>query len=294
MNPTDRPRRSALYLPASNPKAIAKARTLPADVIILDLEDAVAPDAKEAAREAAIAAVREGFGDREVAIRANGLDTPWGADDLAAIARSAADAVLVPKVSSTDDIVRCQAVLSSARAEMQLWAMVETCACLPRLHDVAALAGSTRLSLFVMGVNDLAKEMRAKLTPVRTPFLPFLSMAVAAARAHGLAILDGVCNEFRDEAVFRAEAEQGLLFGFDGKSLIHPDQIGPCNEIFSPNAAELKDAEAIIAAFGLPENAGKGAIRVDGKMVELLHLEQARRLVSLADRIARSAAQGAM
>lgn len=294
MSQIDRPRRSALYLPASNPKAIAKARTLPADIIILDLEDAVAPEAKEAARQAAIEAVREGFGDREVAIRANALDTQWGTDDLYAIASSGADAVLVPKVSSTADIALCQTALSSAPVEMQLWAMVETCACLPRLYEIAAMAGSTRLSLFIMGVNDLAKEMRAHLTPERTPFLPFLSTAVAAARAHGLTILDGVCNEFRDEAVFRAEAEQGLLFGFDGKSLIHPDQIAPCNEIFSPSADEIKTAEAIIAAFALPENAGKGAIRVEGKMVELLHLDQARRVVTVAERIARNAVQGAM
>lgn len=279
----NRPRRSALYLPASNAKAIAKARGLPADVVILDLEDSVAPELKDEARAAAIAAVREGgFGGREVAIRANGLDTQWGAADLAAIATSRADAVLVPKVSSVNDIARCQTALSAAPAAMQLWAMIETCACIPHLHDIAALAASTRLSLWVMGVNDLAKEMRARLTPERTPFLPILSLAVAAARAHGLTILDGVCNEFRDLAMFQAEAEQGLLFGFDGKSLIHPDQIAPCNAVFSPSAEELNWSQQVIAAFALPENQGKGAIRVDGKMVELLHLEQAQRLVAMA------------
>ena len=284
---TDRPRRSVLYLPASNTKAIAKARTLPADVVILDLEDAVAPEGKAEARAAAVAAVREGgFGNREVAIRANGIDTPWGADDLAAIAGSGADAVLVPKVSSPEDIARYDAALAGAPEAMRLWAMIETCACIPRLWDIAALAGETRLALFVMGTNDLAKEMRAKLTPERTPFLPFLSMAVAAARAHGVAVLDGVCNEFRDIAVFRTEAEQGLLFGFDGKSLIHPDQIAPCNDVFSPSADELSWAHGVIEAFALPENAGKGVIRVDGKMTELLHLEQAQRLVTVAERIA--------
>ena len=283
----NRPRRSALYLPASNAKAIAKARTLPVDVVILDLEDSVAPELKEDARAAALAAVKEGgFGGREVAIRANGLDTEWGAADLLAIARSGADAVLVPKVSSPADIVRCQTALSAAPASLQLWAMIETCACIPHLHDIAALASSTRLTLWVMGVNDLAKEMRARLTPERTPFQPVLSLAVAAARAHGLTILDGVCNEFRDMAVFQAEAEQGLLFGFDGKSLIHPDQIAPCNAVYSPSADELAWAGAVIAAFALPENQGKGAIRVDGKMVELLHLEQARRLVAVAEMIA--------
>ena len=281
------PRRSALYLPASNARAIEKARTLPADVIILDLEDAVAPEAKVEARAAAVAAVREGgFGGREVAIRANGLDTEWGADDLAAIASSGADAVLVPKVSSPADIAACEAALQSAPPAMQLWAMIETCAVVGQLDAVAAMAKSTRLSLWIMGVNDLAKEMRAKLTAERTPFLPALTLAVCAARANGVTVLDGVCNEFRDLDVFRREAEQGLLWGFDGKSLIHPDQIAPCNEVFSPSEAELAQAGAIIAAFALPENADKGAIRVEGKMAELLHLEQAKRLVAIAQQIA--------
>ncbi|PLK26160.1 CoA ester lyase [Novosphingobium sp. TH158] len=282
----DRPRRSALYLPASNARAIEKARNLPADVIILDLEDAVAPEAKADARAAAVAAVQQGgFGNREVAIRANGLDTEWGAADLEAIAGSGADAVLVPKVSTPHDIAACEAALASAPAAMQLWAMIETCTVIGQLDAVAAMAGSTRLSLWIMGVNDLAKEMRARLTPDRTPFLPALTLAVCAARAHGVTILDGVCNEFRDLSVFRAEAEQGLLYGFDGKTLIHPDQITPCNEVFSPGEAELTQARAIIDAFALPENAGKGAIRVDGKMAELLHLEQAKRLVAIAERI---------
>jgi citrate lyase subunit beta / citryl-CoA lyase len=195
----DRPRRSALYLPASNTRAIEKARSLPADIVILDLEDAVAPEAKEQARAAAIAAVNEGgFGSREVAIRANGLDTPWGEEDLTAIAGSRADAVLVPKVSSPVDIDAYENALRFAPADMQLWAMIETCAALFHLEAIAARSAISRLSLWVMGTNDLAREMRAQLTPERTPFLPFLSMAVAAARAHGLSILDGVCNEFRD------------------------------------------------------------------------------------------------
>jgi citrate lyase subunit beta/citryl-CoA lyase len=285
-SPPDRPRRSALYLPASNARAIAKARDLPCDVVILDLEDAVAPEAKEEARAAALAALAEGgFGGREVAIRANGLDTEWGAADLAALAGSGADAVLVPKVSSPDDIGRYQTALASAPAELQLWAMIETCAAVARLDAIAARAVDTRLSLWIMGTNDLAKEMRARLTPERTPFLPILSLAVAAARAHGLAVLDGVCNEFRDLDAFRAEAAQGLLFGFDGKSLIHPAQIEPCNAVFSPSAEELALARAVIEAFDQPENAGKGAIRVEGKMVELLHLDQARRLVAVAEGI---------
>ena len=289
MKPSNRPRRSALYLPASNPRAIAKARTVPADVIILDLEDAVAPDAKEAARAAAIAALKEGgFGNRELAIRANALDTPWGAEDLAAIAVSGADAVLVPKVSSADDITRCHQLLIQAPASMQLWAMIETCASVNRLDAIAAMARETRLSLFVMGINDLAKEMRARQVPERTPFLPILTLAVAAARAHGVAILDGVCNEFRDLDVFRAEARQGLMFGFDGKTLIHPDQITPCNDTFSPDAAEVARAREVIAAFALPENAGKGVIQVDGRMTELLHRDEAHQLLAIADMIAQT------
>lgn len=281
-----RPRRSALYLPASNAKAIVKARTLACDVVILDLEDAVAPDRKDEAREAAVAAVNAGgFGHREVAIRVNGLDTPWGAADLAAIAGSLADAVVVPKVNGPEDIVAYQDALGAAPVALQLWAMIETCRSVGNLPQIAAMADTTRLSLWIMGTNDLAKEMRAQLTPCRTPFLPFLSMAVAAARAHGIAILDGVCNEFRDLDVFEAEARQGLMFGFDGKSLIHPAQIEPCNTAFSPSEAELARASAVIAAFALPENAGKGAIQVEGKMAELLHLEQAQRLLAIFERI---------
>lgn len=282
-----RPRRSALFLPASNAKAIVKARTLPCDVVILDLEDAVAPELKDEAREAAITAVNEGgFGHREVVIRANGLNTPWGAADLAAIAGSHADAVVVPKVDRAENIAAYESALGAAPSTMQLWTMIETCAAVANLPQIAATASTSRLALWVMGTNDLAKEMRAQLTPCRTPFLPFLSMAVAAARANGIAILDGVCNEFRDLAVFEAEARQGLMFGFDGKSLIHPAQVEPCNTVFSPGEAELAWARAVIEAFALPENARKGAIKVEGKMAELLHLEQARRLVAVAERIA--------
>ncbi|MFM5923585.1 MAG: HpcH/HpaI aldolase/citrate lyase family protein [Novosphingobium sp.] len=278
-----RPRRSALYLPASNPKALAKSRTLAADVVILDLEDAVAPDSKAVARAAALAAVGEGgFGERELVIRTNALATPWGPDDLAAIARAGPDAVLVPKVSSPEDVRAYDAALAAAPESTRLWIMIETCACLPRLHEMAVCAADTRLSGFVLGTNDLAKEMHARLTPARTPFHPVLTMAVAAARAHGLIALDGVCNEFRDLDAFRAEALQGLDFGFDGKTLIHPDQIDPCNAVFSPDAEEIAWAKAVAAAFALPENLGKGAIRVEGRMVELLHLDQAQRTLAIA------------
>jgi len=287
MLPPDRPRRSALYLPASNARALEKARGLPADAIILDLEDAVPPDLKDAARTAAVAAVREGgFGGREVAIRANALDTPWGAEDLAAIAGSGAAAVLAPKISTPEQVLDCEAALAAAPADLQLWAMIETCGSIARLDAIAALAASTRLSLWVIGTNDIAREMRAPLRPGREVFLPLLTLAVCAARAHGLAILDGVCNEFRDLTVFRGEAEQGVTFGFDGKTVIHPDQIAPCNEAFSPSPDDLAWANSVIAAFDLPENANKGAITVGGKMTELLHLEQARRLVAIARQIA--------
>jgi citrate lyase subunit beta/citryl-CoA lyase len=257
------------------------------DAVILDLEDAVAPDAKADARAAAVAAVKEGgFGDREVAIRVNGSDTPWGADDLAAVATSGANAILVPKVSSPGDIQAYHEALSAAPSTTQLWAMIETCAAVGQLDAIAAMSASTRLSLFVMGTNDLGKEMHARMTPERTPFLPIFALTICAARAHGIAVLDGVCNEFRDIAFFRAETEQSQIFGFDGKTLIHPDQVLPCNEIFSPSAKELGWAQAVIDAFALPENAGKGVITVGGKMTELLHLDQAKKLIIVAEKIA--------
>jgi citrate lyase subunit beta/citryl-CoA lyase len=278
-----RPRRSVLYLPASNPKALAKARTLAADVLVFDLEDAVAPENKPEARAAALAALAEGgFGRREVVVRVNAFGTDWAEADLAAIAKAGPDAILVPKVSSAEDVRAYDTAIAAAPAHTRLWIMVETCALMPRLDEVAALAGSTRLAAFAMGTNDLAKEMRAQLKPGRVPFLPILTQTVCAARAHGLLVFDGVSNEFRDMDVVRAECEQGLEFGFDGKCLIHPDQVEPCNAVFTPSAAEVTWAQAVVDAFALPENAGKGAIRVEGKMAELLHLEQAWRLLAIA------------
>ncbi len=278
-----RPRRSVLYLPASNAKAVAKARTLAADVLVLDLEDAVAPEHKPEARAAAVAAIAEGgFGSREVVIRVNAFGTEWAEADLAAAAAAGPDAILVPKVSTIGDVRAYDAAISAAPAYTRLWIMVETCALMPRLDEVAALAGSTRLAAFAMGTNDLAKEMRAQLKPGRAPFLPILTQTVCAARAHGLLVFDGVSNEFHDMDVVRAECEQGLEFGFDGKCLIHPDQVEPCNAVFTPSPAEVAWARAMIDAFALPENAGKGAIRVEGKMAELLHLEQAQRLLGIA------------
>jgi citrate lyase subunit beta / citryl-CoA lyase len=280
MRLTSRPRRSALYLPASNAKAIAKARTLPADIVILDLEDAVAPDAKEAARIAAIRAVEEGgFGKREVFIRSNALETPWGRGDLDAIAGSRATGILVPKINSPEDIVAVENRLAGARDDFALWIMVETCAAVNAIRDIAQMQGEGRLSGLVLGTNDLAKEMRAQLTADRVAFLPILTATIVSARQHGLAVLDGVCNEFTDLDCFAAECGQSLILGFDGKTLIHPLQIDPCNEIYSPKPAEVAWAEAVIAAFDRPENAGQGVIQVNGKMVELLHADQARDLM---------------
>ena len=283
----DRPRRSALYMPASNAKAMAKARDVAADVVIFDLEDAVAPGQKDTAREAACAALYTGgFGHREVVVRINGLDTEWGAADIEALARAGADAILVPKIASPQDVLRYHEALSRAPSELQLWAMIETPGAVLRLDAIASLAKSTRMAAWILGLNDLAKDTRAQLTPGRAAFQAVLTLSVAAARMAGLAILDGVCNEFRDEAAFRAEAEQGRLFGFDGKSLIHPAQIAIANEIFSPSAAEQAWAQEVIAAFDRPENDGLGAIQVAGRMVERLHLDDARRVVKLAKRIA--------
>lgn len=278
-----RPMRSALFLPASNPRAIEKARGLPADAVILDLEDAVAPEAKAEARAAAVAAVNAGgFAAPTLAVRVNALDTEWGAGDLAAIAASRADAVLVPKVATAEDIELYHAELAAAPPEMRLWAMIETCRAVSQLQAIADMAARTRLAALVVGTNDLALELRARPAADRSGLVPYLALAVAAARAGGIAALDGVCNDFTDLDRFAAECAQGRALGFDGKSLIHPAQIAPCNAAFGPDAEEVARARAIVAAFGDPENAGKGAIRVEGRMVERLHLREAERVLALA------------
>ncbi|WP_425995362.1 HpcH/HpaI aldolase/citrate lyase family protein [Caulobacter sp. DWR1-3-2b1] len=290
MSDVARPRRSALYMPASNAKAVEKARTLDADVIILDLEDAVAPEMKGAAREAAVAAVKAGgFGSREIVIRTNGLDTPWGAADLKAAAEAGPDAVLVPKVNDAADVHAYDAALHAAPIHTKLWTMIETGKAAFHLWEIAAASKNTRLSTWVMGVNDFAKEMRARQTPGREPFLPLLTLSVAAARAHGLSILDGVHNDIEDLEALQAVCVQGVDFGFDGKTLIHPKHLEICNRVFSPTDAEIAWSQAVIAAFKAPENAGKGALRVDGKMAERLHLTQAERLVQVAAAIAAKA-----
>jgi len=278
-----RPMRSALFLPASNPRAIEKARGLPADAVILDLEDAVAPEAKAEARAAAVAVVNAGgFAAPTLAVRVNALDTEWGAGDLAAIAASRADAVLVPKVATAEDIELYHAELAAAPPEMRLWAMIETCRAVSQLQAIADMAARTRLAALVVGTNDLALELRARPAADRSGLVPYLALAVAAARAGGIAALDGVCNDFTDLDRFAAECAQGRALGFDGKSLIHPAQIAPCNAAFGPDAEEVARARAIVAAFGDPENAGKGAIRVEGRMVERLHLREAERVLALA------------
>ena len=278
-----RPSRSALYLPASNDRAIAKARELACDAVILDLEDAVAPEMKAAARQAAVAAFGAGgFGRRMTVLRVNGIDTEWGADDLLAAVTLDVDAVLVPKVNGPDDIARYNAALDLARPGVQLWVMIETCLAVGQLQAIADCASSTRLAGFVVGTNDLALEMRSRITPDRGGILPILTMALAAARSRGLMALDGVCNDFSDLDRFRVEAEQGRALGFDGKTLIHPAQIDPCNAVFSPTEAEIARARSIAAAFAMPEHAGKGAIRLDGRMVERLHLVEAERVLAMA------------
>lgn len=287
-----RPRRSALYMPASNAKAVEKARTLDADVIILDLEDAVAPEMKPAAREAAVAAVKAGgFGLREVVIRVNGIDTPWGAEDLAAAAEAGPDAVLVPKVNDAADVRLYDQHLTAAPPSTRLWTMIETAKAAFHLWEIAEARHGTRLSAWVMGVNDFAKEMRARQTPDRAPFLPLLTLSVAAARAHGLTILDGVHNDIEDLAALEAVCTQGVDFGFDGKTLIHPKHLEICNRVFSPSPEDVAWSQAVIAAFNAPENAGKGALRVDGKMAERLHLAQAERLVAVAEAISGRSAE---
>ena len=286
-----RPRRSALYMPGSNARALEKAKTLPADALILDLEDSVAPDLKAAARGQACAAVAGGgYGGRELVIRINALDTPWGEADLAAAVAAAPDAILVPKVSSAEALAAVGLRLRKlgAAERTRVWAMIETPQAILEARSIASAAHDvdTRLSCLVMGTNDLAKDTRARLLPGRAAMLPWLMTALAAARSSGGDILDGVYNNLSDEAGFRAECEQGRDCGFDGKTLIHPGQIAAANDIFAPSAQEVENARAILAAFERPENRARGAISLDGRMVERLHGEMARRIVALAEAIA--------
>ena len=278
-----RPRRSVLYMPGANTRALEKARTLPADALIFDLEDAVAPDAKQAARANVVAAAQSrSYGRREIVIRCNGLGTEWGKADVAAIATSGADAILVPKVESAADVASIVALLdaSGAPSSMAVWAMMETPKGVLRAEEIAA--SHKRLQLFVMGTNDLVKDMRARHTPMRLPMLTALGLGMLAARAYGLTILDGVYNDIQDADGFKAVCQQGLEMGFDGKTLIHPSQVEPCNEVFAPSAAELEMAGKIVTAFKSAQAEGKGVVTVDGRMIENLHVEQAERALALA------------
>jgi citrate lyase subunit beta/citryl-CoA lyase len=288
---TIRPRRSVLYMPGSNARALEKARTLPADGVILDLEDAVAPDAKETARKQVTDAVKAGgFGSREVFIRVNGIDSPWHADDLAAAAHAAPDAILVPKISEVVQLERVGQRLLDMKIDLKtrVWAMIETPAAIFNIQALAAEAHDSeiRLAGFVMGTNDLAKETRARLIPGRAPMVSWLATCVLAAHGNGIDILDGVYNDLSDAAGFEAECMQARDMGFDGKTLIHPSQIGPCNTVFSPSADEIAQARKMIAAFDLPENRDKGVVSIEGRMVERMHAEMARRTVAIAEAIA--------
>ena len=275
-----RPRRSVLYMPAANERALEKAKTLPTDALILDLEDAVAPDAKVAARERACAAASgDGYGHREVTIRVNGMDTRWFADDIRAVAAAGPHAVVVPKVSSADEVHTIEAALEAAGApdHTAIWAMVETPIAMLRVDQIAG--ASPRLTVLVMGTNDLAKELHAEHVPGRQPLLTGLGLCLLAARATGTAILDGVFNDVKDLEGFAAECRQGRELGFDGKTLIHPGQIAPCNEIFAPTAEQIAEARTIVAVWEETLAAGLGVATVNGRMIENLHVENSRRIL---------------
>ncbi|MEV6440583.1 CoA ester lyase [Amycolatopsis sp. NPDC051716] len=281
-----KPRRSVLYMPGANERALEKAKTIPADALILDLEDAVAPDAKEAARERVCAAASSGdYGEREVTIRVNGLDTEWHDADLRAAASAGPAAVVVPKVNSAAEVHNIERALElgGAPAHTKIWAMVETPVAMLHAEEIAA--ASERLTVLVMGTNDLAKELHAEFVPGRGPLLGGLSLCLLAARATGKVILDGVYNDVKDLEGFEAECEQGRQYGFDGKTLIHPAQVEPCNRIFAPSEAEVDKSRRIIEAFEEAQKEGRGVVTVDGRMIENLHVDNARRVLALAEAV---------
>lgn len=281
------PRRSVLYMPGANDKALEKAKTLPCDAIIFDTEDSVAPDMKAVAREKVAAAVRSGeYGRRELTIRINGLDTEWWKADLESAGAAAPSAVVVPKINSAADVALVEGVLDGidAAANTTIWAMLETPAAMERAVEIAT--SSDRLTVLIMGTNDLAKELRAALVPGRAPLLWGLGRCLNAARFAGKVILDGVYNDVKNPEGFAAECAQGAEMGFDGKTLIHPTQIEPCNDAFAPSAAEVEHSERVIAAWDEGIAAGKGVITVDGRMIENLHVDNARRAIAIAAAIA--------
>jgi citrate lyase subunit beta/citryl-CoA lyase len=286
-----RPRRSLLFMPGSNPRALEKGRNLPADGLILDLEDSVAPEAKADAREQIAQAIAaKGFGKREILIRVNGLDTDWWGDDLAMAGRVRPDGILVPKVSSVADLKTIAEQLDAlgADASIKVWAMIETARAVLHAEELAAASrdANRRLSGFVFGPNDVSRETRIRMLPGRASMIPMITHCVLASRAYGLDIIDGPYSDFSNPDGFAVECAQARDLGFDGKTLIHPGQIDACNAIFTPPAAEVAEARKIIAAFALPENAVRGAIRLDGRMVERLHADMARRTIAIADAIA--------
>jgi citrate lyase subunit beta / citryl-CoA lyase len=283
---SSRPRRSILYMPGSNARALDKGRTLPADALIIDLEDSVAPDAKAEARQQIVAALGEGgYGGRELTIRVNALTTPWGFDDIATISGTNADAILIPKVDSAEAVHQAASIMNSVGAPetMAIWCMMET----PRaiLHAEEIADSHSRMGAFVMGTSDLAKDLGAAHTETRLPFMMTLNMCVLAARAAGLAILDGVHLDLNDDEGFRASCVQGRELGFDGKTLIHPKTIAAANEVFGPSEDELAWSQKIIEAHAGALKEGKGVVVVEGKLVENLHVESAKRLVAMAEAI---------
>lgn len=282
-----RPRRSVLYMPGANERALEKAQGLPADALILDLEDAVAPDAKEQARDRVCAAAASGaYGHREVTIRANAIGTPWHNEDVRAIATSGADAIVIPKVNTAEDVQHVVAALEQAGApdDLDLWAMIETPTAILEARAIAT--AHDRLTAFVLGTNDLVKELQAEFVPGRGPLQTALSMAVLAARAAEIVVLDGVFNDLDDAEGFEDECRQGRELGMDGKTLIHPRQLEPCNRVFAPSEDEVAHAREVIAAFEQATAQGKGVATVNGRLIENLHVEQARRAVTQAEAIA--------
>jgi citrate lyase subunit beta/citryl-CoA lyase len=292
MTPTPRPRRSALYLPGNNARAQEKAKALPADVLIFDLEDAVGPDAKADSRAKVCDAINfEDYRPREIVVRINGLGTDWHGDDLAAVAGSGADGVLVPKVETGQQVQALIDALDAlgAPTSLQLWAMIETPRAFLRIEEI--VSASERLGVLVIGTNDLVNDLHGLHVAGRAPVLPALALAVLGARATGKAIFDGVFNAIKDDTGFKAEARQGREMGFDGKTLIHPSQIAPANEVFGPSQDELDDARNIVSAYEQAQAAGESVITVDGRMIESLHVRDAQRILALADRIDELASQ---
>jgi citrate lyase subunit beta/citryl-CoA lyase len=280
-----RPRRSVLFMPGSNTRALDKARTLPADTLVLDLEDAVAPDAKAQARTQVLAAVRTGgYGRREIVVRVNALGTAWGRDDLAAATEAGADAVLLPKVESAETVAATIAALGPAPA---VWCMLET----PRgiLNAASIAAASPRVTALVMGTSDLTKDLHARATRERLPLLTSLQLCVLAARAAGITALDGVHLDLDDDAGFAAACRQAADFGFDGKTLIHPKQVAIANEVFAPAASDVDWARRVIAAHADALASGRGVVVLDGRLIENLHVDDARRVLALANAIAERA-----